>query len=242
MTILCLAVTKGPRFPGEPKRQGCHVVLLTSRESARATELAAVEGPRKASTKSSTCRTTTTSGTGNGSSTRSASWRARAASTVSCRWTISMSRRAAMLREHSAHPGMGETTARYFRDKLAMRMKAQRAASRARIHRTMLNHGDLAAFLNRVPGLGPQAAIDGRRYRNHEGCTLRGRSGRILSSSAICSRTTCWSFRAGDIFHVDTIVYGRRNSLRRRQRLRPSAARGLAWRRNLHHSYPQPRF
>ena len=34
---------------------------------------------------------------------------------------------AAMLREHLRIPGMGETTARYFRDKLAMRMRAAEA-------------------------------------------------------------------------------------------------------------------
>lgn len=34
---------------------------------------------------------------------------------------------AALLREHLRIPGMGETTARYFRDKLAMRVKARNA-------------------------------------------------------------------------------------------------------------------
>jgi nitrous oxide reductase accessory protein NosL len=35
--------------------------------------------------------------------------------------------KAATLREHLRIGGMGETTARYFRDKLAMRMKAREA-------------------------------------------------------------------------------------------------------------------
>src|SRR5215469_1427353 len=34
---------------------------------------------------------------------------------------------AAMLREHLRIPGMGDTTSRYFRDKLAMRMRAKEA-------------------------------------------------------------------------------------------------------------------
>ena len=41
---------------------------------------------------------------------------------------------AALLREHLRIPGMGETTARYFRDKLAMRVKARNAGHpRARL-------------------------------------------------------------------------------------------------------------
>ena len=36
---------------------------------------------------------------------------------------------AAMIREHLRIPGMGETTARYFRDKLAMRMRAAEMGS-----------------------------------------------------------------------------------------------------------------
>lgn len=36
---------------------------------------------------------------------------------------------AATLREHLRIPGMGETTTRYFRDKLSMRLKAQEAAA-----------------------------------------------------------------------------------------------------------------
>ena len=43
---------------------------------------------------------------------------------------------AAMLREHLRIPGMGETTARYFRDKLAMRMKAGKRGSTCPISST----------------------------------------------------------------------------------------------------------
>ncbi len=69
---------------------------------------------------------------------------------------------AAALREHLRVPGMGDTTARYFRDKLAMRAKARddglpvpefihvlNYALSARIHRT------------RSAALGAEAAVDG---------------------------------------------------------------------------------
>ena len=59
---------------------------------------------------------------------------------------------AAMLREHLRVPGMGETTTHYFRDKLAMRMRAAEAGIRVPDFVHVLNHGQVAAFLERVPG------------------------------------------------------------------------------------------
>lgn len=59
--------------------------------------------------------------------------------------------RVARLREHLRIPGMGETTARYFRDKLAMRARARdRGLPHPRfVH--VLNHGRIARFLEEVP-------------------------------------------------------------------------------------------
>ncbi|NUP05594.1 MAG: ATP-grasp domain-containing protein [Polyangiaceae bacterium] len=58
---------------------------------------------------------------------------------------------AAMLREHLRIPGMGETTTRYFRDKLAMRMRAETVGLRVPDFVHLLNDAKIRAFTDRVP-------------------------------------------------------------------------------------------
>jgi biotin carboxylase len=59
---------------------------------------------------------------------------------------------AATLREHLRVPGMGLTTMRYFRDKLAMRMKALDRHVRVPDFVPVLNHDDIRYYLDHVPG------------------------------------------------------------------------------------------
>jgi biotin carboxylase len=59
---------------------------------------------------------------------------------------------AAMLREHMRIPGMGDTTVRYFRDKLAMREKAHDSGLIVPPFVQILNHDTVRAFMNDVPG------------------------------------------------------------------------------------------
>jgi biotin carboxylase len=59
---------------------------------------------------------------------------------------------AATLREHLRVPGMGLTTMRYFRDKLAMRMKALDRNVRVPDFVPVFNHGDIRYYLEHVPG------------------------------------------------------------------------------------------
>ena len=59
---------------------------------------------------------------------------------------------AATLREHMRIPGMGLTTMRYFRDKLAMRMKALESGIRVPDFIPILNHDDIRYYLEHVPG------------------------------------------------------------------------------------------
>src|SRR5690554_3124568 len=56
---------------------------------------------------------------------------------------------ASTLREHLRVPGMGETTVRYFRDKLAMRFKAREAGVLVPDFAPVLNYDDLRAFMAR---------------------------------------------------------------------------------------------
>ena len=56
------------------------------------------------------------------------------------------------LREHLRIPGMGLTTVRYFRDKLAMRARAKETGILAPEFVHVLNYDHLRAFMSRVPG------------------------------------------------------------------------------------------
>lgn len=56
------------------------------------------------------------------------------------------------LREHLRIPGMGLTTVRYFRDKLAMRARAREIGILAPEFVHVLNYGALREFMSRVPG------------------------------------------------------------------------------------------
>jgi biotin carboxylase len=59
---------------------------------------------------------------------------------------------AATLREHLRVPGMGLTTMRYFRDKLAMRMKALDRGVRIPDFVPVVNHDDIRYYLEHVSG------------------------------------------------------------------------------------------
>ena len=117
---------------------------------------------------------------------------------------------AAMIREHLRIPGMGESTARYFRDKLAMRMRAGEAGLNVPDFIHVLNHGQLAAFLDRVPPpwvLKPRSmagAIGIRKVHTRDEFW-----GIVESLGDEQSAYLLERFVPGDIFHVDTIVYER---------------------------------
>jgi biotin carboxylase len=70
----------------------------------------------------------------------------------------------AAIREHLRLPGMGLSTVHYFRDKLAMRMRAKEAGILVPEFMHVLNHENLREFMNRVPGpwlLKPRAQASG---------------------------------------------------------------------------------
>src|SRR5215467_246969 len=56
------------------------------------------------------------------------------------------------IREHLRIPGMGLTTVRYFRDKLAMRARAKEVGVSVPEFVHVLNHAELREFMSRVPG------------------------------------------------------------------------------------------
>lgn len=117
---------------------------------------------------------------------------------------------AAYLREHLRVPGMGETRARYFRDKLAMRMQARQGGLEVPDFVHVLNHGRVNRFMERVPGpwvLKPRSmagAIGIRKIHSKDELWRNVDELSDMQSHYLLER-----FVPGDIFHVDSIVYER---------------------------------
>ena len=117
---------------------------------------------------------------------------------------------AALLREHLRVPGMGETTARYFRDKLAMRVKAQNAGILVPEFVHMLNDAQVALFAATVPPpwvIKPRssaAAIGIRRIERPDDLWPALDDLGDERSFFVLER-----FVPGEVYHVDSIVWER---------------------------------
>src|ERR1700740_2376617 len=114
---------------------------------------------------------------------------------------------AATLREHLRIPGMGLTTMLYFRDKLAMRMRALDCHVRVPDFVPVVNHGDIRYYLDHVPGpwvLKPRqeaSAIGIKKiHMPEELWPLLEQLGDKQSSFLV------EKFLPGDVYHVDSVV------------------------------------
>src|SRR5450755_5123612 len=114
---------------------------------------------------------------------------------------------AASLREHLRIPGMGETTTRYFRDKLAMRMKAQEKGLTIPDFVPVLHHPRVNEFMDRVP---PPWVLKPRSMAGaigiHKVNSKQEFWGILESLGDEQSGYLLERFVPGDIFHVDTIM------------------------------------
>lgn len=115
---------------------------------------------------------------------------------------------ASTLREHMRLPGMGESTVRFFRDKLAMRTQAEERGLLVPEYVSIFNHGRIREFFDRVPGpwfLKPRhsaSAIGIRRIdRPDELWPLLDELGDRQSYHLV------ERYVAGDVFHVDAIAW-----------------------------------
>jgi biotin carboxylase len=114
---------------------------------------------------------------------------------------------AATLREHLRVPGMGLTTMRYFRDKLAMRMKALDRHVRVPDFVPVLNHGDIRYYLEHVPGpwvLKPRQEASAIGIKKiHAAAELWPVLEQLgdKQSSFLLER-----FVPGEVYHVDSVV------------------------------------
>jgi biotin carboxylase len=114
---------------------------------------------------------------------------------------------AATLREHLRIPGMGLTTMRYFRDKLAMRMRALDRNIRVPDFVPVVNHADIQYYLHHVPGpwvLKPRqeaSAIGIKKiHAGEELWPLLEQLGDKQSTYLL------EKFVPGDVYHVDSAV------------------------------------
>jgi biotin carboxylase len=114
------------------------------------------------------------------------------------------------LREHLRIPGMGETTVRYFRDKLAMRMQAKERGVLVPEFVAIINHAKVGEFVARVPTpwvLKPRqsaSAMGIKKIREaRELWPLLEHLG-DKQSFHLLER-----FIPGDVYHVDSIVWER---------------------------------
>jgi hypothetical protein len=115
--------------------------------------------------------------------------------------------RAAALREHLRVPGMGETTARYFRDKLAMRARAREYGVPVPPFTPVFNDEVVNAYLAEVPGpwlVKPrsEASTIGikRTSSPDEVWEILNQLGDRRSYHLL------EKFLPGDVYHVDSIV------------------------------------
>lgn len=117
---------------------------------------------------------------------------------------------ASHLREHLRIPGMGETTARYFRDKLAMRDQAFRRGVRVPAFVPVIHRPAIARFIQEVPGpwlIKPRTMASSKGIQVFHHAEDLWRAIDALGDRA--SHHLIERFVPGDVFHVDSVVYDR---------------------------------
>jgi biotin carboxylase len=114
---------------------------------------------------------------------------------------------ASSLREHIRLPGMGLTTMRYFRDKLAMRMRALDRGIHVPDFIPVINYDDIRYFLTHVPGpwvLKPRSEASAIGIKM---ISVTEDLWPILDSLGDKqSGFLLEKFLPGDVYHVDSVV------------------------------------
>jgi len=202
LTILCLAsYEKGAEFMRECKRQGCRVLLLTSESIAQADwpresidEIFLLPDVNKKWKRDDVIK--------------GVSYLAR---TEIIDRIVPLDdfdlETAAALREHLRVPGMGDSTTRYFRDKLAMRVRASEARILVPDFIHVLNYESLREFMRRTP---PPWLLKPRFEASATGIKKINSSDEFWSAVELLGDRQSFylleRYVPGDIFHVDSIV------------------------------------
>jgi len=117
---------------------------------------------------------------------------------------------AANLREHLRIPGMGDTTVRHFRDKLAMRLKAQENNIPVPDFIHVLNYNKVSEFIDRVP---PPWVLKPRAEASTIGIAKINATDEFWSRvDTLADRQSFFlleRFIPGEVYHVDSLVFDR---------------------------------
>ncbi len=112
--------------------------------------------------------------------------------------------KAALVREHFRIPGMGQTTARYFRDKLAMRVQAQDAGINVPPFSPLFHDIDITEYLQRTS---PPWVIKPRSEASAAGIkkvhSFQEAWDKIHSLGSERHQFLIEQFKPGDVYHVD---------------------------------------
>jgi len=114
----------------------------------------------------------------------------------------------AHLREHFRMPGMGVTTARYFRDKLAMRMKATEAKIPVPEYTALFRDQDIQQFSEKVPGpwlLKPRSEASATGIKKMTSSRQLWETVNGLQDHR--HRNLVERFAPGNVYHVDSLIY-----------------------------------
>ena len=116
--------------------------------------------------------------------------------------------KAATLREHLRNPGMGETTARYFRDKLAMRMRASEEGIPLPEFVHILNYKKIEEFLSKY---NPPFVLKPRLQAGAIGIKKINNNSELWQTiEQLGDKQSFYlleRFIPGEIFHVDSIIW-----------------------------------
>lgn len=120
---------------------------------------------------------------------------------------------AALIREHLRVAGMGTTTARLFRDKLAMRVKASQAGITVPRFVHVLNEDELRGFMEAVPPpwvLKPRLDVSAIGIQKLDRPDLVWQAVSALDARPVLTERSSYylleRFVPGDVFHVDSLV------------------------------------
>lgn len=203
LTVLCLASwEKGEAFLRECKRQGCKVLLLT------VPRLKDAGWPHDAIEESFYIEPSEHGQMNRDDLIKGVSFihRTRHIDRIVALDDFDVEN-AAALREHLRIPGMGDTTARYFRDKLAMRFKARSGGVPVPDFVPVLHYETIAKYLERVPGpwllkpRGEASAIGIKKIERAADLWPILEQLGDRQSFYVLER-----FLPGEIYHVDSIV------------------------------------
>ena len=202
-TILCISTyEKGQLFMQEAARLGCNVILLT------VDKLANADWPRDSLTRLITMPENLTPQQVLNTVSYQARelWFDRVVALDEFDLEV-----AALIREHMRLPGMGESATRFFRDKLAMRMRAQQRGVPVPEFTSVFYYDDLRGFMNYVPGpwlMKPRtnaSAIGIRKIEEPDQLWPILDELGDLQSHYLLER-----FVPGEIFHVEGITWERK--------------------------------